>query len=183
MGKKLKIIVPVALIAVAVVLLFSLLFGNGYKKPIKNLFEALNEEDADIYYEDVVPEFFEKKAKNSSESYKKDLEESIKSYKKSFKKTLGSDIEYSYKIIDQIKLDDDELESAQKSIKARYDKKVEVKKGYSVAVKITIEGSDDEKETFETFKVLKLEDDGWCLVNGYTGFGYDYSYSYDDYDE
>lgn len=170
MAKKLKIIIPVALVIAAVVLLFNLLLGSAYKKPIKKLFQAMNDEDADIFYEDVVPEFMAKRAKSNSDTYKKDWEKRIKNNKKSLKETLGDDITYSYKIIEAIKMDDEELESQQKSIKTLYEKKVTVKKGYSVAVKVTVKGDDEEKETFEIYRVLKLEDDGWCIISPSTSY-------------
>ena len=71
----------------------------------------------------------------------------------------GDDIKISYKIKDKDKIDKDDLEELEDSIKDKYDEKVRVSKGYELKVKMKIKGDDDKDEDTTTIKVYKIEGD------------------------
>lgn len=181
----LKIVIPVVAGIILLIIILSILLGNGYKKPFKNMINGINDKDEETYCS-ALPEFLVKKYKKANDEYYDSIKESIKNTVKMWEESeiyeLGDDVEVSYKIIDTIELNDDQLDDAQSYIKSLYDKKVEVKGGYEVAFVITLEGEDGEYSYPSHTTVYKIDGE-WCVLD--TSFLVDSetstSYS-DDYD-
>lgn len=163
----LKILIPAAAGIVLLIVVISIIVGNGYKKPIKNMVNGFNDGDEEVYC-DALPDFLIKKYDKADDDYYKNVREKIKNQVKSWEESkvydLGDDIEVSYKILDKIEYNDDELESVQSLIKSMYDKKVEVTKGYNVALLLTIEGEDGEFSEPAITQVYKI-DGKWCVLD------------------
>lgn len=183
----LKIVIPAAVAVIALIIVISIIVGNAYKKPIKKVVEGVNEQDDEILC-DALPDFLIKKYDKADKNYGKNVREKIKNKIKSWEENetydIGDDPEVSYEILDKIEYTEEELESIKSQIKASYDKKVDVTKGYSVALIITIEGEDGEYSYPEEVSVYKI-DGKWSvldtsfLVSASTSGSNDYDYDID----
>ena len=79
----LKYVIPAAVLVVALIIVISILVGNAYKKPIKNLVEGINEIDDEIF-SDSLPYFLIKKKEKADKNYgknlRKDIEDQVKEW-------------------------------------------------------------------------------------------------------
>lgn len=161
-----KILGIAAVVVVAIVVLFGAksLFFEGWEKPVKQLFRAMNNEKAETYMK-TLPKKMEKKVKKDKDE-KEQIEDILENTKESYEDKVGANAKVKYEITDKIKIDKDELEDiedyAEESLEDYYDK-VRISKGYRVALKVTLKGDDGKKEEFEELIVLKVNGD-WCLI-------------------
>lgn len=159
------IIAAAAVILVILIVLVNLLFGGGYKKPVDNMVKAMETGKGKYLYK-AMPEFlieYQYEDEKKSDIYD-DLDESMELITGMLEEEYGDDIKISYKIKDKDKIDKDDLEDLEDSIKDKYDEKVRVSKGYELKVKMKIKGDDDKDEDTTTIKVYKIEGD-WCLMD------------------
>lgn len=159
------IIAAAAVVLVILIVLFNLLFGGGYKKPVDNMMKAIETGKGKYLYKSM-PEFlieYEYEDEKKSEIYD-DLDESLEFITGMLEGEYGDDIKVSYKIKDKEKIDKDDLEELEDSIKDKYDEKVKVSKGYELKIKMKIKGDDDKDEDTTTINVYKIDGD-WCLMD------------------
>ena len=139
--------------------------GGGYKKPVDNMVKAMETGKGKYLYK-AMPEFlieYQYEDEKKSDIYD-DLDESMELITGMLEEEYGDDIKISYKIKDKDKIDKDDLEDLEDSIKDKYDEKVRVSKGYELKVKMKIKGDDDKEEDTTTIKVYKIDGD-WCLMD------------------
>lgn len=159
------LIAAVAVVLVILIVLFNLLFGGGYKQPVDNMMKAIETGKGKYLYK-TMPEFlieYRYEDEKKSEIYD-DLDDSLEFIIDMLESEYGDDIKISYKIKDKEKIDKDDLEDLEDSIKDRYDEKVRVSKGYELKIKMKIKGDDDKDEDTTTIKVYKIDGD-WCLMD------------------
>ncbi len=159
------LIAAVAVVLVVLIVLFNLLFGGGYKKPVDNMMKAIETGKGKYLYKSM-PEFlieYEYEDEKKSEIYD-ELDESLEFITGMLEGEYGDDIKISYKVKDKEKIDKDDLEDLEDSIKDKYDEKVKVSKGYELKIKLKIKGDDDKDENTTKIKVYKIDGD-WCLMD------------------
>ena len=155
--KKFILIGGIAAAVVIVVILLIALLGGGYKKPLTNYFNGIQKAKSDTYlkaYADFQKEDMEDKY--DDEKLEKMLE--------TFEKEYGDKIKISYKVLDKEKMDKEELEDVKDDIEDEYDEDVKITAGYTVAVKITVKGSDDKESNYSSFDIYKINGK-WCMVD------------------
>lgn len=158
------LIAAVAVILVIIIVLVNLLSGGGYKKPIDNMMKAMETGKGKYLYK-TMPEFlieYEYEDEKKSDIYD-ELDEIMESITDALEGEYGDDIKISYKIKDKEKIEKDDLEDLEDSIKDEYDEKVKVSKGYELKIKMKIKGDDDKEEETATINVYKIDGD-WCLM-------------------
>lgn len=171
--KKALIVLGCAVLAViiVIVLLISLIFGGGYKTPIDNYFEGI--EDANVkkilksmpecqveYIEDKLDEY------DSFDTISEYMEDAIKYAIEEIEDQYGDDFSISYEITNKEELSDKELRSIRKRLRSTYDDDdVKVTKGYEIELLTKIKGDDDSDERDMTIEVAKVDGD-WCIVDG-----------------
>ena len=128
------IIAAASVILVILIVLVNLLFGGGgYKKPVDNMVKAMETGKGKYLYK-AMPEFlieYQYEDEKKSDIYD-DLDESMELITGMLEEEYGDDIKISYKIKDKDKIDKDDLEDLEDSIKDKYDEKVRVSKGYEL---------------------------------------------------
>lgn len=123
------IIAVVAVLAVVIVLFFvvkSLFFGGGYKEPLNNIVDLVNDKETDVdkYVEALFPGFINDAYKDLIDLARDEdpdviddaydeAADSIQDAWDDMEDSIGGDLELSYEIRDKEKLDSDELEDIQ----------------------------------------------------------------------
>ncbi|MGN1481043.1 zinc ribbon domain-containing protein [Porcipelethomonas sp.] len=167
--KKSNVWVPLvaaaAVVLLVLIIIFNLIFGAGYKKPIDNMMKSIETGKGKYLYKSM-PEFL---VEYRYDDDKKDeiydaLDESMEYVVEMLEDEYGDDIKVSYKIKDKEKIKKKDLEKLEENIEDTYDEKVKVSKGYEVKIKIKIKGDDDKDEDTTTINVYKIDGD-WCLMD------------------
>ena len=165
---KSSIIAIAAVAAVAVVLIIVLcasLVSGGYEKPIKAAYTALNKEDAEKYIKTLPEEITNAYEDVSDEDIEDVVEDSIENTRDYLEDDYGSDLKVKYSVVDTIKLTEDELDDYSRALEKGTDEDCEIKKGYKVALKVTIEGKKEKVQEFDTCVVVKAFGK-WVIYSG-----------------
>ena len=159
----------VALIVIIIIL--CAIFSGGYKKPIDNLFNAMEDGDGKSLmkiYPDVLLECddFEDKIKDmdydDAEEYFDEIADQLNDVAE---EDYGKDIKISYKVTDKDELSSKKLKDIKDSLKEQGAKNVKVTAGYEVDMEVKIKGDDDEDEDDMTIVVAKVNGQ-WCIPGG-----------------
>ena len=140
--------------------------GKEYKSLLDDFFESIEEADGELYMDIVHPIILE----NERESYdltKSEQEEMYQEFIDIFHDTLeeeyGDDFKFSYKIKDDTKLDDDELDDWADELETLWGEKVDVTNGYEAEVELTFKADGNKDTETAEFVFLEVEDE-WCIV-------------------
>lgn len=160
-NRKIGIIAFIAIVILAFILLYMLifrnLFGGSYKTPVKNIISAIENQDIKKLYK-ALPDYQVKELKEQlADYYDGDIDEFWSS-------SMMEDVSIDYEISDKEKLTKDELSNIRSDIKDYYDEKVKVSAGYELEVEFTIEmfGMEEESTTYMT--VVKM-DGKWVVYD------------------
>ena len=149
----------VAVVLVVMAVAAATVLGSGYKKPIENAEKAIKAEKADKFvksYPEELAEALDDYYDNiSGKDFAEVVEDSIENRIDYYEDEFGKDCKVSYKVIDTIKLNEDELDDVSKWIEKATDEDITVKKGYKVVYKVTVDGKKEKYETFSTCMVVK----------------------------
>lgn len=151
-----------ALGVVLIILLISLLIPRPYKKPIKDMFTAIEKCDGkklESALPDFINDMYDGKTSDSVDDYYEDLLEVMN---EALEDEFGDDISISVSFVSAKKLDKSDLRHEENKIKVNYGEKVEVTGGYKVKIKATIKGDDDKDTSTGKMNVYKI-DGKWCL--------------------
>lgn len=157
--------IAIGAIAIAVILILVLLlsiFGDSYKKPIKNYFKAVTSGDVDKYVK-ALPEFITKDSNFKESTWEKKLENKLDKLEKEF----GDDVKISYSIKDKEKLSKSDLKEAKAMYILGFSKcksKTKFSKGYLLELELKIKGDDDEIDDVEAEACVMKIDGDWCLM-------------------
>ena len=153
---------------IIVIAILSSILGSGYKKPVKNIFEGIKKEDGEI----LMKAYHETELKNQKDAnemtnkeQKEGYEEIAKAQYKYWEEEYGKKLKISYKIVDEEKMDKDDLKDLEKTLEELWDEKsLDVSKAYELDVEVKVKGKDDDDVLEGEFVVAKVEGD-WCIVS------------------
>ena len=155
---------------VIIALVFSAVFGGGYKKPIKDYVKAMNNHDTKKMLSVVLPESKMKELKKEMkdsiidwDAFLDKMDDSIEEAMEELEDDYGKNVKFSAKILDKEKLKGDELEEIQEEYEDEFD--AEIKKAYKLKVKMTIKGKKDEETDKASVYVVKVKGDDWKLYD------------------
>jgi len=148
--------VAVGIIAIIVIALIASIFGGGYKKPIKNLFEGIEKSDWKKFSSAFPEERFKKMEKAS------DGDDYIEGITEMLEDDYGKNIKISFKIKDKEKLDKDDIEDLEDDYEDTYEEKIKIKK---LEVESTVKGKDD-KDTDTADMVVGKIGLKWYILEG-----------------
>lgn len=153
-----------AAIIVLVILIFTV-FGSNYETPIKNMVKVM-ESGSTGAYKDLFPSSQIKALESVYNVISDDgLDEYIKEAATEVHDNLvdeyGDNIKVSYKILDKEKLSKIELSDIEDSYS--YLSKSKVTEGYTLTLKMTIEGDDDTDTDEDDMQVVKVDGD-WVVA-------------------
>ncbi len=155
-------IIGIAAIFVALliidIIVISVFAGGGYKKPIKNYFNGIEDND----YKQFSSSFIESKSSSLSDSLSST---GFKFLVSSIKNEYGKDIDIDIDFKSKKKLESSDIKNIESSIKSNTGKKIEVKKAYSVSTKIKIDGSKKDDKNNATFVVYKSGSKWYLILN------------------
>ncbi len=166
--KYLPIIGIAAAVLVVLILIISLVGGGGKSKAkslLKKETKAVLEEDVEAYIE-TLPEYMIEYYEDSygKSDYEDYLEDDLSETVEYLEDEYGKDVKVSYSIIESRKMTDDEIDDIEDTIKAIYDQKVDVAKGYYGVMEVTVKGK-DKVQSYSTFRVIKVDGE-WCVYSG-----------------
>lgn len=168
-----------AVVAILVIVLicniFSAIFAGNYKTPIKNLLNGVEKEN-----EKKFTNAFSEKMLDEMKIKDDDIEEYLESITDMLEEQYGDDIKIDFKITDKEKIDKDDIEDLNKILK-KIDKKLKIKKAYTLEIEVEIEGDDDDATLEWELGVAKFKGDGWCLVDTPDTFDSYYQWSENGY--
>ena len=155
-----------AVILVVLILLFSLMSGGGYKKPVKNFVKGINNADTKKIIASMLPDSYVKELKEKYDDDWKDVideaDDGIEDAMESLEDDYGKNVKVSVDFVSKKKADKDDLEELQELYDDTFD--ADVKKAYKVKVKLTIKGKEDEDSEKANLYVVKVKGDGWKLA-------------------
>lgn len=149
-------VISTVLIVIIVVLNLTI-FNNEYKKPLDNMFKAIETGDGE-YLEEAFPEYLTDELV--------DPDEAASSLKAAMTVVLGEDFEISYDIKEKEKISKDTLQNVEDRINKDYDENVSISGGYIVEVEIEFSGN-KKKSTTDKIKVYRINGD-WHLTENIT---------------
>lgn len=159
------LIAAVVVVLLVVIVIFNLLFSGGYKQPVDNMIKAIETGKGKYLYKTMHDFLIEYRYDDEKKSeIIDDLDDSLEYVVEMLEDEYGDDIKVSYKIKDKEKIDKDDLEDLEDSIKDTYDEKVKVSKGYELKIEMKIKGDDDKEKDTTKIKVYKI-DGNWCLMD------------------
>lgn len=151
----------VVVVVVLVILLIKLLFGGGYKAPVKDFEKALNKCDGELLAEamltdDMMDEF----GKDELE----ELDDMLEMLVEFAEDEYGDNVKFSIDIDDKEKLTDKEIKSVEEDYESELDDyKVEITKGYKLEIELTVKGKDKKDSDDAEITVVKIKGEGWKL--------------------
>lgn len=153
-----------------IVLVFSSLFGGGYKKPVKDYVKALNHCDTKKLLSVMLPDDKIKELKKEMKDSIIDwdalldkIDESLEDNMEELEDDYGKNVKISAEILDKKKIKGDELEEIQEEYEDLYD--AEVKKAYKLNVEMTIKGKKDKETNKSSLYVVKVKGDDWKIYD------------------
>lgn len=163
-----KVAVPLAvLISVAVailVLLYILFFRKPYTQPVEYYCNGVEELNGNYLFaafnEDLLEEYFPDT--KDKDELKDLLEKSYEMSHNEIKERFGENFSISYRIQRENRMTDKELEEMEKLLNEAYEDEYDVDDGYTLKVKLIIEGKTTDSE-ISTLKVWKINDE-WCMI-------------------
>ena len=148
-----------AVAVIVIIVLATTLLGGGYQKPIKNAQKAISKEKGDkfvkAYPEELVDAFDDYLDESSDKDFAESVDDSIESLVEYAEDEYGKDCKSTFKTVDTIKLNEDELDDVSKELEKATDEDIDVKKGYKVVYKVTIDGKKEKMEEFDTCTIVK----------------------------
>lgn len=158
-----------ALALIIIIAILSSILGSGYKKPVKNLFKGLEDGDAKSLMK-AMHEIQIDNMKDASDMTKKELEDELDDMLEEIHDLMedeyGKKFKISYKIVDEDKLDKDDLKDLEDELEDDWDeKKLKVTKAYELDIEYEIKGKDDDDAKEMSLTVAKVNGD-WCLTGG-----------------
>ena len=167
--KNLPIIGAAVVAIIVIIAIIAGVAGGGYKKPIKNMAKAYEEQEVDLMYEAYSPMMIDALDEMSGGFFDIEdfIEEEFDADCENLEEECGDDYKVKVEFKDKEKLSKDEIEDwcddMEEDGAVEYDAD-DIKKLYRVEVKIYAEG-DDGKETIQKgdFYVGKTED-GWGIL-------------------
>lgn len=153
-----------AIVAGALVLIIVLtaIFGASYKDAVKN-YVAAEYNGKYNKIEKLAPKAFWEYVKEELDFEVDEMvddlkdEEYLEEENEYLEDTYGENFKATIKIVDKIKLNEDDLDSIKDEFKKSYDiSKKSVKKAYSVVYRITLKGSEEQRTRFATLTVVKI---------------------------
>lgn len=160
-------------VALVVLLVFAIVFGGaGPEAAVENYFEVVCEGDGDAI-EDLAPESFWEYLVDHDEDFDLDefadeYEEQHEKAQKTLKKTLGEAPSYSYKIISEDEVSQDDLDDIKDYLKKNYKiPKKDVTDAVEFEVKITTEIKGEKQHNEQVIFAVKIDGDWYpCAKNG-----------------
>ncbi len=149
-------IISTVLIVIIVALNLTV-FNNEYKKPLDNMFKAIETGDGE-YLEEAFPEYL------TDELI--DPDEAASSLKAAMTVVLGEDFEISYDIKGKEKINKDTLQKMEDRINKDYNEDISISGGYIVEVELEFSGN-KEKSTTDKIKVYRINGN-WSLTENIT---------------
>lgn len=154
-------IIAVAFIVVAIaVLVFVVFGGRSYKATIDQFFDATFEADAEIIFEELIPEAAIDYLLEEEGYDRDDLDEQIDEVNEEFQDQidtiddyLGDDWEVSYKILSDENLDGEELEDLKENYE---DMDVKVSAAKTVEIEVQLKAGDTENSNTMDLSVIKV---------------------------
>ena len=164
-----RIIKIAAAIVVLIVALFCVIkIGScavhcGPTAPIKKELKLMNdkkitEKDVEKYLKSIPDEILEIQMGEQKESdFVEQRTESLEQTRKAIEKKYGSNVKYSFEVVDRTKLTKEEIEEIEDEYKEYYDKKIDVKKGYKYMLKTKVKGKKEKDVTYSEETVIKVD--------------------------
>lgn len=167
----------VVALVVVIALLFTFVFGSGYKKAIDNYIKFMGEGNAKVISK-MIPadalKYLEDEEDFDLDEYKEQYEEMYESRLESLEDEYGKNIRFSYKVTDKDELSEKKLNALRDNLKDNYDiAKKDVKKAYEVELELTIKGKDDKDTNDAELIVVKIGGSWYVCSSGgsfYVGF-------------
>lgn len=169
-----RIIKIAAAIVVLIVALFCVIkIGScavhcGPTAPIKKELKLMSdkkitEKDVEKYLKSIPDEILEIQMGDQKESdFVEQRTETLEQARKTIEKKYGSNVKYTFEVVDRTKLTKDEIEEIEDEYKEYYDKKIDVKKGYKYMIKTKIKGKKEKDVTYSEETVIKV-DGKWTM--------------------
>lgn len=155
---------------VIIVLIFSAIFGGGYKKPVNDYVKAMNNYDTKKMLSVMLPKSkmkeIKKEMKNSIidwDAFLDKMDEGLEETMEELEDDYGKNVKLSAKIINKKKVKGNDLEEIQEDYDDAYDAKV--KKAYKLKVEMTIKGKKDKDTAKVSLYVVKVKGDGWKMYD------------------
>lgn len=156
---------------IILVIILACVIGNantGYKKPIANVFKAIEKTDGKAL-EDALPEYIVDNVDDDlpddydkvSEYYEEEILEDVLD---SLEDDYGENVKIKFKVIKKKDIKKSDLNDLEDLAEELYDEKIDVQKGYEVKIKATIKGKEDKDTENMWFNVYKI-DGKWCIAN------------------
>lgn len=167
------VIGAIAVVALVGVLAVSLLGGGGYKKAINNYVDFTYKGDVSKL-SSLAPSSYWENIEEEHDMKVKDIldekEEVFESLKEEMEDYYGEKIKVSYKVIEEEKMEKDDLKEVKEHLKDYYDiPKKSVTDAYELEIELSIKGSEDEDEEEIDAVVVKIDGD-WYLLSEYYSF-------------
>ena len=156
--KTIAIVGGIAVVVIIVLIVIFSLFSGAYKSPIKNYFAGVQKTNTKTYLK-AYPEFMRD---DLEDTYS---EEFLEKRMESLEKKYGDKVKLPYKVVDKIRMTEDELKDIKDDLDEKYDdEKIKITSGYKVCVKLKVKGSDEEETNFMPLEVLKINGK-WCMID------------------
>lgn len=152
------IVAVISTVLIVIIVALNLtIFNNEYKKPLDNMFRAIETGDGE-YLEEAFPEYLTDELV--------DTDDAASSLKAAMTVVLGEDFEISYEIKEKEKINKNTLEKLEDRINKDYDENISISGGYVVEVELEFSGN-KEKTTTDKIKVYRINGD-WHLTENIT---------------
>lgn len=160
------------LVIIVLIILFSLIFGGGYKSPLDDFCKGFNKSNSKMMLKTTMPDDVFDAYVDENDPDWDDMDDSIDAMKKLIGIQYGDDVEISYKVTDKSEISKSKLKKQYKSQAKAWAKAADGSTsdyyptaGYELEVEFTIEGDDDEDTEETTVKVGKVDGD-WIILDG-----------------
>lgn len=145
------------IVLLLIIFIITSIFGgaSGYEKPLASMCKAMEDGDVDDLldcFADKYLDVMETLDKDYEDSLQDNLDDQIEELEDQY----GKGYSISYKILDKERIDEDDLEDYEGF------GLTDITDGYTLDVKITIDGDDDSDTNKTTITVLKIDGD-WSL--------------------
>lgn len=155
---------------VIVVLVFSAIFGGGYKKPVKDYVKALNHHDTKKLLSVMLPDDKMKEVKKEMkesiidwDAFLDKMDDYLEDTMEDMEDDYGKNVKFSAKIVNKKKVKGDALEEIQEDYDDLFD--ADVTKAYKLKVEMTVKGKKDEDSEKVNLYVVKVKGDGWKMYD------------------
>ena len=167
--KKLAIPIGAGVIAlILIIVLFSVLFGGGYKTPIKDVVKGFNKNNTEmiakaVLDKDTIEDLEDDGFDDMDIDGWDDLDEKFEDLKGFLENGFGDDVKLKVEFLDKKEAKNKEIDALE-DMYEEMDMDVDIKKAYKVKLKLTIKGDDDDMDAKITVFSVKLKGEGWKVM-------------------